>query len=100
MEDGRMVKKLTNWKPFEKRLVGRPKNRWIYGIIEVMEGLKVKNWKELIRNRKEWNKLVEKPKPTPCFSAEEEEEEEEEEEKEEVRFVENNYRWFLKRVGG
>jgi hypothetical protein len=27
-----------------------------------MEVLKVKNWKELTRNRKEWNNLVEKAK--------------------------------------
>jgi hypothetical protein len=37
--------------------------------------LKVKNWKELTRNRKEWNKLVEKAKTNPGCSAAEEEEE-------------------------
>jgi hypothetical protein len=31
----------------------------------LMEVLKVKNWKELTRNRKEWNKLVEKAKTHP-----------------------------------
>jgi hypothetical protein len=30
-----------------------------------MEVLKVKSWKELTRNRKEWNKLVEKAKTHP-----------------------------------
>jgi hypothetical protein len=58
----RMVKKLTNWKPFWKKPAGRPKNRWIDGILKV---LKVKNWKELIGNRKEWNNLVEKAKTHP-----------------------------------
>jgi hypothetical protein len=43
MEDDRMVKKLTNWKPFEKRPAGRPKNRWIDGILKDMQVLKVKN---------------------------------------------------------
>jgi hypothetical protein len=62
MEDDRMVKKLTNWKPFGKRPARRPKNRWIDGILKNMEVLKVKNWKELSRNRKEWNNLVEKAK--------------------------------------
>jgi hypothetical protein len=62
MEDYRMVKKLTNWKPFGKRPAGRPKNRWINGILKDIEVLKVKNWKELIENRKEWNDLVEKAK--------------------------------------
>jgi hypothetical protein len=65
MEDDRMVKKLTNWKPFGKRPAGRPKNRWINGILNDMEVLKVKNWEELTRNRKEWNKLVEKAKTHP-----------------------------------
>jgi hypothetical protein len=65
MEDDRMVKKLTNWKPFGKRPAGRPKNRWIVGILKGMQVLKVKNWKELIGNRKEWNNLVEKAKTHP-----------------------------------
>ena len=56
---------LTNWKPFGKRPAERPKNRWIDGILKDMEVLKVKNWKELSRNRKEWNKLVEKAKTHP-----------------------------------
>jgi hypothetical protein len=30
-----------------------------------MQVLKVKNWKELIGNRKEWNNLVEKTKTHP-----------------------------------
>jgi hypothetical protein len=79
MEDDGLVKKLTNWKPFGKRPSGRPKNRWIDGLLKDMEVLKLKNWKELTINRKQWNKLLEKPKPTPGCSAAEEEEEEEEE---------------------
>jgi hypothetical protein len=59
------LKKLTNGKLFWKRPVGRPKNGWIDGILKDMEVLKVKNWKELTRNRKEWNKLVEKAKTHP-----------------------------------
>jgi hypothetical protein len=65
MEDDRMVKKLTNWKPVGKRPAGRPKNRWIDGILKDMEVLKVKNWEELIGNGKEWNDLVEKAKTHP-----------------------------------
>jgi hypothetical protein len=65
MEDDRMVKNVTNWKPSGKRPAGRPKNRWMNGILKDMEVLKVKNWKELTRNRTEWNKLVEKAKTHP-----------------------------------
>jgi hypothetical protein len=67
MEDDRMIRKLTNWKPFGKRPAGRPKNRWIDRILKDMQVLKVKNWKELIGNRKEWNKLVEKAKTQPSL---------------------------------
>jgi hypothetical protein len=62
MEDDRMVRKRTNWQPFGKRSAGRPKNRWTDGILKDVEVLKVKNWKELIGNRKEFNNLVEKAK--------------------------------------
>jgi hypothetical protein len=65
MEDDRMVKKLTDWKPFGKSPAGRPKNRRIDGILKYMQVLEVKNWKELTRNRKERNKLVEKAKTHP-----------------------------------
>jgi hypothetical protein len=50
---------------FGKRPAGRPKNRWIDGILKDTEVLKVKNWKELTRNRKEWNTLIEKAKTHP-----------------------------------
>jgi hypothetical protein len=65
MEDDRMVKKLSNWKPFGKRPAGKPKNRWIDGILKDIQVLKVKNWKESTRNRKERNNLVEKAKTHP-----------------------------------
>jgi hypothetical protein len=38
------------------------------GIHKYMEVLKVKNWKELTRNRKEWKKLAEKAKTHPGLS--------------------------------
>jgi hypothetical protein len=57
--------RLTNCKPFGKRPAGRPKNRWIDGILKDMEVLKVKNWKKLTRIRQEWNKLAEKAKTHP-----------------------------------
>jgi hypothetical protein len=65
MEDDRMVKKLTSWKPFGKRPAGKPKNRCIDGILTYIQVLKVNNWKDLTGNRKEWNNLVEKAKTHP-----------------------------------
>jgi hypothetical protein len=55
----------ADYKPFGKRPAERPKNRWIDVIVKDIEVLKVKNWKELTRNRKEWNNLVEKAKTHP-----------------------------------
>jgi hypothetical protein len=43
----------------------QPEGPRIDGILKDMEVLNVKNWKELTRNRKEWNKLVEKTKTHP-----------------------------------
>jgi hypothetical protein len=43
MEDGRMVKKLTNWKPFGNRPAERPRTRWKDGILKDMQVLKVKH---------------------------------------------------------
>jgi hypothetical protein len=73
MEDDRMVKKLTNWKPFGKRPVGRPKNRWNDGILKDMEVLKPKNWKRLLEIERSGISLYRRPKPTPGCSAAEEE---------------------------
>jgi hypothetical protein len=50
---------------FQNAINRRSKNRWIDGILKDMEVLKVKNWKDSTRNRKEWNKLVEKAKAHP-----------------------------------
>jgi hypothetical protein len=47
------------------RSAGIPKNRWIDGILKDIQVLKVKNWKELTGNKKEWNNLVEKPRTHP-----------------------------------
>jgi hypothetical protein len=65
MEDDRMVKKTNQLETIREKASRRPKNRWIDGILKDMQVLKVKNWKELIGDRKEWNNLVEKAKTHP-----------------------------------
>jgi hypothetical protein len=56
--DNSMVKKVYEWSPALTRSLGRPKNRWKNDVTR----MKITNWKDCIRNRIKWKKLIEKPK--------------------------------------
>ena len=60
MSEERMVKKVYKWKPMLRRPLGRPKNRWEYGIRNDMKILKIKNWTSCIHDRNNWKLYVEK----------------------------------------
>ena len=59
MDQARPTRKLLDWKPVGTRPVGRPRQRWQE---DVMEDLKVKNWKETAKDRRIWRDLAEKAK--------------------------------------
>jgi hypothetical protein len=61
MPDNSMVKKVYEWSPALTRLLGRPKNRWEDDAKSDITRMKI-NWKDCIRNRIKWQKLVEKAK--------------------------------------
>jgi hypothetical protein len=61
MPEERMVKKIYKWKPMLRRPLGRPKNRWD-DIRNDIKKLKIKNWTNCIRDRKNWKLYVEKAK--------------------------------------
>jgi tRNA(Glu) U13 pseudouridine synthase TruD len=61
MSDNSMVKKMYEWSPALTRLQGRPKNRWDDEVRSDLTRMKI-NWKDCIRNRDNWKKLVEKAK--------------------------------------
>jgi hypothetical protein len=61
MPDSSMVKKVYEWSPALTRSLGRPKNRWEDDIKSDITRMKI-NWKDCIRNRTKWKKLVEKAK--------------------------------------
>ena len=44
------------------RPVGRPRLRWQKDVMEDLKELKVKNWKEIAKDRRTWRDLVEKVK--------------------------------------
>jgi hypothetical protein len=45
------------------RPVGRPRQRWQKNVMEDLKKLKVKNWKEIAKDRITWRDLAGKAKP-------------------------------------
>ena len=48
MAEDSNVQKINRWKPMSKRPIGRPKPRWEN---DVLEDIKVRNWKKVAQNR-------------------------------------------------
>ena len=57
-----MYVSVTKWSPALTRSLGRPKNRWEDDVTSDITRMKITNWKDCIRNRTKWKKLVEKAK--------------------------------------
>jgi hypothetical protein len=49
-------------KPIGRRSLGRPRLRWLDDVCDNLKVLKVRNWKELAKDRKVSNDLPEKTK--------------------------------------
>jgi hypothetical protein len=62
MPDNSMVKKVYEWSLALTRSLGRPKNRWEDDVKSDITRMKIRNWRDCIRNRIKWKKLVEKAK--------------------------------------
>ena len=58
MNDSEMVKRISEYKPDGRRRGGRPKFRWMDGIIEDVKRLKIINWWMAARNREAWRKIL------------------------------------------
>jgi hypothetical protein len=53
----RPTRKLLDWKPIGTRPVERPRQRWQEDVMEDLKKLKVKNWKETAKDRKNLERL-------------------------------------------
>ena len=61
MNQARPTRKLLVWKTMGTRPVGRPRRRW-QDVMKDLKKLKVKYWKETVRDRRTWRDLAEKAK--------------------------------------
>jgi hypothetical protein len=61
-DQARPARKLVDWKPIGTRPAGRPRQRWQEDVVEDFKKLKVKNWKEIAKDRRAWRDLAEKAK--------------------------------------
>ena len=61
MPDNSMVKKVYELSPTLTRSLGRPKNKWEDDVKSNITRMEI-NWKDCIRNRTKWKKVVEKAK--------------------------------------
>jgi len=62
LDQARPNRKLLGWKPTGTRTVGRPRQRWQEIIMEDLKDLKVKNWKEIAKDRRNGRDLAQKEK--------------------------------------
>jgi len=62
IDQARPTRQLLDWKPMETRPVGRTRQRWQTDVMEDLKKLKIKNWKEIAKDRRIWRDLAEKAK--------------------------------------
>jgi hypothetical protein len=48
-----------------QRRKGRPRMRWLDDVVSDLKKMKVKGWKEKMRNREQWRLVVEEAKAHP-----------------------------------
>ena len=66
MDQARPTRKLLDWKPMGIRPVGRPRQRWQEDVMENLKKLKVKNWKETVKDRSTWTQKAKTDKGLLC----------------------------------
>jgi hypothetical protein len=62
VDTSRTAKRIFEWEPIGRRSLGRPRLRWLDDVYDDLKVLKVRNCKELAKDRKVWNDLSEKAK--------------------------------------
>jgi hypothetical protein len=62
MEDKAVPKRMLKGRLYSKGRKGRPRLRWLDDIESDLKKMKVKGWKEKMRNREQWRLIVKEAK--------------------------------------
>jgi len=65
MENTRTIRKITEWKPYKTRPVGRPRLRWMDLVEEDLRRMKITGWRVKIEDRQVLNRIVEQTNTHP-----------------------------------
>jgi hypothetical protein len=65
MEDNAVPKRMLKGRLYSKRRCGRPRMRWLDDVESDLKKMKVKGWKEKMRNREQWRLVLEEAKAHP-----------------------------------
>jgi len=65
MENTSTTRKITEWKPYKTRPVGRSRLRWMDQVEEDLRRMKIIGWRVKIEDRQVWNRIVEQTKTHP-----------------------------------
>ena len=55
-------KKIIDWNPIGIRTKGRQKNSWRYEVINYLKQRELRNWIQLVKDRRAWNDVVQNTK--------------------------------------
>jgi len=62
MDGKRTPKRVLDWKPPGRRIIGRPRKRRIEDVEEDIQRMGIGGWRNLCKERTEWKRITEKAK--------------------------------------
>jgi len=65
MDETGMPKRVLKGKLYATRRIGRPRIRWLEGVITDLRRMGISGWMEKATNRDQWRRIVEKAKAHP-----------------------------------
>jgi hypothetical protein len=62
MDEKRIPTRVLEWKPTGRRIIGRPRKRWVEDIEEDIQSMGIRGWRKFSKERTEWRRITEKAK--------------------------------------